>query len=97
VVACTFHDQGTEADPACVHRCFTFVHVGGAPALVFGVIALVVLGLLTAKVNRRTRYAEGASWTLSRAGGSSGGEVRGNAHISPLRRCYPPWRRPRAQ
>lgn len=69
LLALTVHNHGTSADPYCVRRCYTLVHVAGPGVLGFVgaplVIGLAVFALLKFKRGRRMRYVAPAAWSLA--------------------------------
>jgi hypothetical protein len=69
VLALTVHNHGSNADPYCLRRCYTLVHVVGTGILAFvaapAVISLLVLGLISLRGTRHRRSARHAAWTLT--------------------------------
>jgi hypothetical protein len=69
LLAVAVHNHGSSADPYCIRRCYTLVHVAGPGVLGFVaaplVIALAVFALLPFKHARRGRYVDPAAWSLA--------------------------------
>jgi hypothetical protein len=69
LLALAVHNHGSSADPYCIRRCYTLVHVAGRGILGFVgaplVIALAVFALLPFKHARHGRYVDPAAWTLA--------------------------------
>jgi hypothetical protein len=69
LLALTVHDHGSSADPYCIRRCYTLVHVAGTGVLGFVgaplMIGLAIFALLSFKHGRRRRYVDPATWTLA--------------------------------
>ena len=73
VLALTVHDHGSTADPYCVRRCYTLVHVAGPRVLGFvgapAAIAVLVFILLYVKGAWHSRVADAATWWLASLSG----------------------------